>query len=175
MKRFRILLAIVIAVILSGTADAQIGRRFPSEKKVVTDPVTGTPLTFLTSTPAGDSKIYQTHQQWTSDGQWLIFRSGRARNEAFAVNEKTGDIVQVTESGYTGMLCVARKSMFFYFLRNVPSATTTTPASSGPPQRRGGGALQVMEVNLANVFEDSKAGKMKPATAYQRVCGIIPA
>jgi len=154
---------------------SQIGKRFPSEKKVIKDPVTGTPLTFLTSTPAGDSKIYQTHQQWTSDGQWLIFRSSRARNEAFAVNEKTGDIVQVTEGGYTGMLCVARKSMFLYFLRNVPSATTTAPASSEPPQRRGGGALQVMEVNLANVFEDSKAGKMKPATAYQRVCGVIPA
>ena len=28
-----------------------------------------------------------------------------------AVNETTGDIVQVTEGGFTGMLCVARKSM----------------------------------------------------------------
>ena len=41
--------------------NAQIGKRFPSEKKVIKDPVTGTMLTFLTSTPAGDSKIYQTH------------------------------------------------------------------------------------------------------------------
>lgn len=159
---------------------SQIGKRFPSEKKVINDPVTGTLLTFLTSTPAGDSKIYQTHQQWTSDAQWLIFRSGRARNEAMAVNEKTGDIVQVTEGGYTGMLCVARKSMKLYFLRNAPSASTTpaipaTPTVPGPPQRRGGGALQVVEVNLANVFEDSKAGKMKPASEYQRVCGVIPA
>lgn len=31
---------------------------------------------FLTSTPTGDAKIYQTHNQWTADGQWLIFRSG---------------------------------------------------------------------------------------------------
>src|SRR6478672_11937089 len=82
-------------------ANAQIGRRFPSEKKVVKDPVTGTMLTFLTSTPAGDSKIYQTHNHWTSDGQWVIFRSNRVRGEAMAVNEKTGDIVQVTEGGYT--------------------------------------------------------------------------
>ena len=37
---------------------AQIGRRFPSEKKEVVDPVTGTVLTFLTSGTAGDSKIY---------------------------------------------------------------------------------------------------------------------
>jgi len=78
------------------TASSQIGRRFSSERKVIKDPVTGTTLTFLTSTPMGDSKIYQTHNQWTSDGQWLIFRSGRVRGEAMAVNEKTGEMVQVT-------------------------------------------------------------------------------
>jgi oligogalacturonide lyase len=55
--------------------NAQIGRRFPSERKDVTDPVTGAKLIFLTSTPSRDSKIYQTHNQWTSDGQWVIFRS----------------------------------------------------------------------------------------------------
>src|SRR3954464_6039267 len=94
--------------------EAQIGRRFPSEKKVVKDPVTGTMLTFLTSTPVGDSKIYQTHNQWTSDGQWLIFRSGRVKGEAMAVNENTGEMVQVTEGGYMGMLNIPRKSMKLY-------------------------------------------------------------
>ena len=58
---------------------SQIGQRFPSEKKVVKDPLTGVELTFLTSTPAGDSKIYQTPPQWTSDGKWVIFRSGRVQ------------------------------------------------------------------------------------------------
>src|SRR5215831_8686569 len=99
-----IICAILFVVFVFATASAQIGRRFPSEKKIVKDPETGTMLTFLTSTPAGDSKIYQTHNQWTSDGQWVIFRSNRVRGEAMAVNEKTGDIVQVTEGGYTGML-----------------------------------------------------------------------
>ena len=96
-----------------------IGQRFPSEKKIVPDPVTGVPLTFLTSTPAGDQKIYQTHPQWTADGKWIIFRSNRARGQAFAVNEETGVIVQVTESGYMGMLCVARKSMKLYLMRDL--------------------------------------------------------
>src|SRR6185436_2127814 len=86
---------------------AQIGKRFPSERKVVKDPVTGTMLTFLTSTQNGDAKIYQTHNQWTSDQQWVVFRSNRVRGEAMAVNEKTGVIVQVTEGGFTGMLNVA--------------------------------------------------------------------
>src|ERR1700712_5916967 len=98
-------------------SNAQIGKRFPSEKKIIKDPVTGTMLAFLTSTPVGDSKIYQTHNQWTSDSKWLIFRSNRARNEAMAVNEKTGDIVQVSEGGYEGMLNVCRKQMKLYFMR----------------------------------------------------------
>src|ERR1700704_801740 len=82
-------------LLLTLSAHSQIGRRFPSERKLIKDPVTGTMLTFLTSTPMGDSKIYQTHNQWTSDGRWLIFRSGRVKGEAMAVNEKTGEMGQV--------------------------------------------------------------------------------
>ncbi|PTQ93560.1 oligogalacturonide lyase [Mucilaginibacter yixingensis] len=152
-------------------AQAQIGRRFPSEKKIVKDPVTGTMLTFLTSTPAGDSKIYQTHPQWTSDGQWVVFRSDRARNEAFAVNEKNGDIVQITEGGYTGMLCLARKSMKLYYLRYVPGQE---PEEQNAGRGRGT-ALQLVEDDLGKLLADSKAGKMQPASAYLRVCGTIPA
>jgi oligogalacturonide lyase len=80
-------LTLLLAVSLGSPTDAQIGRRFPSERKVVPDPVTGVPLTFLTSTPAGDSKIYPTHPHWTSDGQWVVFRSNRAARQAFAVHE----------------------------------------------------------------------------------------
>lgn len=159
MKNFLLPATLLISVLLN----AQIGKRFPSEKKIVKDPVTRTMLTFLTSKPYGDSKIYQTHSQWTSDGQWVIFRSGRAKNEAMAVNERTGAIVQITEGGYTGMLCIARKSMKMYFMRN---ADTT---------KRFGGALQVVVVDLDKVFNDSKSGKMQSASYYQHVCGTIPA
>lgn len=163
---FRLFLISVFALILLFSAHfgyAQIGRRFPSERKVIKDPVTGVTLTFLTSTPSGDAKIYQTHNQWTADGQWLIFRSGRVKGEAMAVNEKTGDLVQVTEGGYTGMLNVARKSMKLYFMRNEDTS------------KRAGGAVKIIEVNLAKVFADSKTGKMKAVSAYERVCGITPA
>src|SRR5687768_8197541 len=160
MTRFTTIVAIGLAIILVGTADGQIGKRFPSERKVVKDPVTGTMLTFLTSTPAGDSKIYQTHNQWTSDGQWLIFRSGRVRGEAMAVNERTGEMVQVTEGGYTGMLNIARKSMKLYFMRTVAAAEGTRT-----------GALQIIEVDLEKLFRDSKSGKLLAAGQYQRICG----
>src|SRR5882672_8118419 len=126
--KMRIASWIVAALLVqqASPANSQIGTRFPSEKRIVKDPITGTMLTFLTSTPVGDSKIYQTHNQWTSDGQWLIFRSGRVRGEAMAVNEKTGEMVQVTEGGYTGMLNVARNSMKLFFLRNPPGPTGTS-------------------------------------------------
>jgi oligogalacturonide lyase len=164
--------ALYTSTMLPATAYSQIGKRFPSERKVVKDPVTGTMLTFLTSTPVGDSKIYQTHNQWTSDGQWLIFRSGRVRGEAMAVNEKTGDMVQVTEGGYTGMLNIARKSMKLYFMRNANGDTTRRAGDTA--RRPFSGPVQIIEVDLAKLFADSKAGTLKPATVYQRVCGTTP-
>ena len=161
-----IILHSAILLLLTITVNGQIGTRFPSEKKEVTDPVTGVQLTFLTSTPAGDSKIYQTHQQWTADGKWVIFRSNRVRGEAMAVNEETGVIVQVTEGGYTGMLNVAQKSMKLCFMRNMPREQGAVPMRAGP--------VQVIEVDLAKLFADSEAGKMRSADEYQRVCGVTP-
>lgn len=170
MKQFSVIAAL-LAFILCGTANAQIGKRFPSERKVVKDPVTGTMLTFLTSTPAGDSKIYQTHNQWTSDGQWLIFRSGRVRGEAMAVNEKTGEMVRVTEGGYTGMLSVARYSMKLYFMRNP---NRRAPSATPGWRRQAPASLQIVEVDLEKLFADSQAGKMQSADHYQKVMGTTP-
>lgn len=164
----RLLILGLVSIIFASEALAQIGTRFPSERKVVEDPVTGTPLTFLTSTPVGDSKIYQTHPQWTSDGEWLIFRSNRVRGEAIAVHEETGVLVQVTEGGYIGMLNIARKSMKLYLIRDPNLAPGQRP--EGPR-----GDLELVEVNLEKLFRDSEAGNMRDPSVYQRVCGIIPA
>ncbi|MEI7422821.1 MAG: hypothetical protein WCK18_12040 [Prolixibacteraceae bacterium] len=164
MKKNRILVVLTFCtagLLTQLTGQAQIGKRFPSEKKIVTDPVTGVRLTFLTSTPSGDSKIYQTHNQWTSDGKWVIFRSDRVKGEAMAVNEKTGDIVQVSEGGFIGMLNVARKSMKLYFMRKNPDNSNRN-------------STEIIEVDLARLFADSKSGALKKATDYQRVCGSTP-
>ena len=195
MRLYQILQAASL-ICISVSVSAQIGTRFPSEKKIVKDPVTGTELTFLTSTPSGDSKIYQTHNQWTADGQWVIFRSNRVRGEAMAVNEKTGVIVQVTEGGYTGMLNVARKSMKLYFMRDTTTRRRFTPPAGqqqgqrqqlGAPAGQAAGqpgqqsnmprvspAVQVIEVDLAKLFADSEAGRLKPASEYQKVIGYTP-
>ncbi len=186
--------------LLALPAVAQIGRRFPSEKKEVADSVTGVPLLFLTSTPAGDSKIYQTHHQWTSDGKWIVFRSNRVRGEAMAVNTQSGTIVQVTEGGYAGMLCLADHSMSLYFLRipttePAPVVTGAEPAYNLPRVARTGenspaslntsagvtghtraatGPAQIVRVDLGKLFADSEADKIQAASAYEKVCGIIP-
>ncbi len=171
MKKNLVLFSLLNILVIS--INAQIGKRFPSEKKVIKDSVTGTMLTFLTSTPNGDAKIYQTHNQWTSDGKWLIFRSNRVKGEAMAVNEETGDIVQVTEGGYTGMLNIARKSMKLYFMRN--EKLDTSPATPGDTaKRRIQRPVQIIEVDLEKLFADSKAGTLKKANYYQRICGTTP-
>ena len=173
MKNKIFLFSTACILFLPAFVNAQIGKRFPSERKVIRDPVTGTMLTFLTSKPYGDSKIYQTHEQWTADGEWLIFRSNRARNEALAVNEKTGEIVQVSEGGYTGMLNVARKSMKLYFMRN--ERTDTVRSTPGDTARRlVQRPVQIIEVDLQKLFADSKAGSLKKEDVYQRVCGTTP-
>lgn len=124
-------------------APAQIGTRFPAEKKVVIDETTGVPLTFLTSRPAGDAKIYQTHHPWTSDGQWLVFRSHRAPGQATAVNEATGDPVQVTANGYSGRLGLAEHAMSRYFLRIRPPPVETSPKPAADGRSMNLGAIPV--------------------------------
>lgn len=158
---FLSILLMSLLVCTGMSSNSQIGHRWPSEKKTVKDPVTGVKLTFLTHNPAGDSKIYQTHNQWTSDGKWIIFRSDRVPGEAFAVNEKKGVIIQVTEGGYMGMLNVARKSMKLYFMRKSTASEKSL--------------IEIVVVDLQKLFADSESKSLKNAETYQHVCGVIPA
>ena len=164
----RTLACIITSMMLALPVSAQIGRRFPSERKVINDPKTGVELIFLTSqSDMGDTKIYQTHNQWTSDGKWVVFRSNRVRGEAMAVNEETGDIVQVTEGGYSGMLCVARNSMYLYYMR--PKQATKQKEKQRERD------MEVVEIDLERLFADSEANTLKKKTHYERICGTIPA
>ncbi len=164
MTTIKKLLCSLAAVAWPMLVSAQLGTRFPSERRIIKDPATGVELVFLTSkSGTGDSKIYQTHNQWTADGKWVVFRSNRVPGEALAVNETTGDIVQVTEGGYTGMLCVARHSMKLYHMR-------ITKNEAG--ERTG---MQVIEVDLERLFADSEANRMQNKQHYERICGVIPA
>ncbi len=173
-----IFLALMLLTVSAFASD--LGRRFPSEKRMFKDKVTGLTVTALTTDPANDSKIYQTHPQWTSDGKYIIFRSNRAsrneasgqdegtssrgrgrrrgRSQAFAVNEESGEIIQLTEgSTGTGSLNVARKSNKLYFTRG----------GRGQPR-------QLIELKLDLLFADSKAGAIKDPNSYERVVVRLP-
>ncbi len=173
----RLLCLLIGSLFISLPTQAQIGRRLPSERKVVPDSVTGVPLTFLTSTAAGDKKMYPTHRQWTADGKWIVFRSERIRGHALAVNEATGDIVQVTGSEYSGTLCLAEKSMHLYYFHRPVLPQTEELADEADARRRRWrprGPAQLMRVDLEKLFADSAANTLQDAEAYEMPCGTIP-
>ncbi|HYG24073.1 MAG TPA: hypothetical protein VEH04_14935 [Verrucomicrobiae bacterium] len=166
---------LILILLVSSAAEAQLGRRFASEKKTIKDPATGVPLTFLTSSQDGERKIYPTHPQWTADGQWIVFFSERAPQQVLAVNEKSGVMVQVTETGHQGALWVGQKSMRLFLTRRAPGATNSPgDGDARPRSRRFRGPVQMVAIDLAGVFADSARGRMKPAAAYEQVFGLIP-
>ena len=91
-----------------------MGRTWPSEKQIILYPVTGLPLTFLTSTDGSyrQSKIYQTHRQWTADGKWLIFRGvGETGPQAMGCERRDRADCAGDESGFMDMLCAWNNTM----------------------------------------------------------------
>ncbi|MBQ7214163.1 MAG: hypothetical protein IJS25_06490 [Bacteroidales bacterium] len=201
MRKFHYFLFAAAMLMLSVSAQGQIGRRFPSERKVIKDPVTGVELVFLTSQQGvGNAKPYQTHNQWTCDGKWVIFTSSqRVQGEALLVNEETGDIVQVTEGGYNGMLNLSRKEMKLYISRphydketrkqldkyNKEVAALRKQMQASGQQAGQRQQLQTktprpvvgnefVAIDLAAVLADSEAGKMKKMSEYETVLGVTP-
>lgn len=160
------LLAGLAAFTLGSLAGAQVGRRFPSEMRTVVDKVTGRPITFLTSGKFSDSKNYPTHPSWAADGTHIVFRSTNRSPDgpqAFAVNEITGDIIQLTEGAGVGAgsLNLARKSNKLYYMRRAGA-----PGSAAP--------TRLIEVDLTALIADAMAGTVKPG-GYERIVSTLPA
>ncbi|TFI57679.1 hypothetical protein E2493_14100 [Sphingomonas parva] len=163
--RFRLLAA---AALLASAAPAlaqgsDVGRRYPSEKTSIVDRVTGVPIAVLTSGRYADSKNYPTHPQWAADGVHIVFRSADrdpdGTPQAFAVNEITGDIIQLTDGPGTGTgsLNLGRRSNKLYYMRR-PSEDAQT---------------QLIEVDLTPLLADSAAGTLRPQ-GYERVVATLP-
>lgn len=148
---------------MSSVMFAQIGQRFPSEKRTIKDKITGKTITVLTTSDADDSKIYQTHPQWTFDQKYIIFLSNRGgagqRSKVYAVDVKTGTIIQLSEGETSeSSLNIARKSNKLYYSR----------AGRNEPGK-------LIEMNLDLLFKDSERGAGKSQASYERVIGDLPA
>lgn len=133
-------------------AASGIGARSPSERSTYVDDKTGAVVTRLTSAPAKDDKIYQTHPNWISDGTHIVFTSDRTGdNELFALEETTGEIIQLTDHD-SGAIVVARHDDLMYLVRD--------------------GAM--FAVDLKSLLADSQADAMKDAAAYRRRIADLP-
>ncbi|MCC8088726.1 MAG: oligogalacturonate lyase family protein [Rikenellaceae bacterium] len=153
-------IALLTVSLCSGAAlMAQIGTRLPSEKFTYDDPVTGLKVTVLTNSPEhSDSRIYQTHPQWTYDSKYVAFRSRRTGSgQLFFVNEQSGEIIQITEGEGNGEYNLSRKKGLLYFMRRERDQ----PA-------------KIIELDTDRVLADSEKGQMKPYTEYERVVAVWP-
>ncbi|MDI6451663.1 oligogalacturonate lyase family protein [Anaerobaca lacustris] len=115
-----IFLALALSTWACGDQEASegvgVGRRFPPERTTYVDSVTGAEVTMLTTSPARDDKIYQTHPNWTADGEHIVFLSDRTGSKQyFAVSTRTGAITQLTDDSGPGNACLSRtKNRMFY-------------------------------------------------------------
>jgi oligogalacturonide lyase len=106
-------------------------------------------------------RIYQTHPQWTSDGKWIVFSSDRGGNsQAFAVNEASGTIVQLTDDpdSTPSNLNLARKKSLLYYFRGGR-----------------GKAAQLIQLDLDPVLRAGGPGALPVPSAYERVIMTLPA
>ncbi|MHC4310193.1 MAG: hypothetical protein ACYSSN_09635 [Planctomycetota bacterium] len=96
-------------ICLASQDTSNVGRRFPSERTSYRDLVTGYEISMLTTSPAKDNKIYQTHPNWIADGRHIVFVSERTgTNQYFALSTDTGEITQLTNDVGPGNAFVHR-------------------------------------------------------------------
>jgi oligogalacturonide lyase len=149
---------------------SNVGKRYPSEKYTTVDRVTGRMLTVLTASEHSDAKPYQTHETWTADGEWIVFRSTRGGNgsQLFAVHELTGVIVQLTDDPAVngGSINLSRKEMKLFYLRG---GRISRPSENVPERPR-----EIVELHLDALLKDALADTVKSPEIYERVVVILP-
>lgn len=168
MKHTTILTLLFIISIFSLSA-SNVGKRYPSEKFSFADRITGRTITVLTASEFSDAKPYQTHETWTSDGNWIIFRSNRGGNgsQIYVVNEITGDIVQLTDDKTvnSGSINLSRKEMKLFYLRG--GRTRAESDENSKP-------VQIVELNIGDLLQDAMNAELKADNSYERIVSTLP-
>lgn len=129
------------------------GHRFASEHLTLTDEVTGIKMIALTTSRHNSSKFYQTHPQWTPNGEYIVFRSSRADGQAYAISMGNYEIVQVTTGDWGSNLHLGWQKNVAYFFRDE----------------------ELMELDLEQLLGDSENGMVRQEpTAYTEVIATLP-
>lgn len=154
--------ALSLACLVAAPAMAEVGKVYPSEKRVMTDAVTGRRLVLLTNGSVSDAKMYPTDQQWAFDGKHIVFRSGSRSGDGtgqiFAVDEESGAVVQLTDGPgvYLTSIMVSRLANDVYYLRR------------GADNR-----LSLYRIALTPLLKDAEAGKVSPK-GYEVLVATLP-
>lgn len=129
------------------------GQRFSSEHLTLTDEVTGAEIIALTTSRHHNSKIYQTHPQWTPDGEYIVFRSSRAGGQYYAISMEDYEIVQVTTGERSREFHLGwNKNTAYYFKTG-----------------------QLVELDLGRLLDDSEKGTVdNDPASYERVLATLP-
>ena len=134
------------------------GQRFPSENFTYVDKVTGVKINALTTSRYNNSKMYQTHPQWTPDGKYIVFTSNRTvgdqrgGGQAYAISMDNFEIVQLTTGrGGSDLHLGWHKNSAYQFRGN-----------------------QLVEIKLGSLLKDSENGKVGKAENYEIVLANIP-
>lgn len=160
-KKYLVLLLLLCGQFSLGASDS--GRVFPSEKTVITDSITHCPITVLTNGKYSNSKPYQTHPTWTHDGKYIIFRSSNRpadkNSQAFALNEKTGQIIQLTDGKGigTGSLNLSRKEYKLYYLKTSDERKT-----------------DLVALDMGALIKDAESGATTGNKNYETVIASLP-
>ncbi|WP_405380018.1 biopolymer transporter Tol [Maribacter sp. LLG6340-A2] len=134
------------------------GQRFLSENFTFKDKVTGVTVNALTTSRHSNSKMYQTHPQWTADGKYIIFTSNRTSkkdnydSQYYAISTDDFTITQIT-TGKNG------RDFHLGWHKNVAY------------QFKGN---KLVEINIDQILKDSQASKIKDATYYEKVRATVP-
>lgn len=151
----RLIWSTCVALTLAGSAvatDSYPLAVLPPEAKDITDPQTGTSLTFLTSNPADDQNLYYEQRSWLSDGSMILFNSSRPEGGLMAYLVKTRELVRL----------------------HTPKGPLSCPtaAKSRPTVFAVRGA-EVVELSFAIQYSDDP-GRRSAVTASERLVGTIP-
>ncbi|MEL0456485.1 oligogalacturonate lyase family protein [Flavobacteriaceae bacterium SZ-1-7] len=138
--------------------DDIFGQRFPSENFTYIDKVTGIKVNALTTSRHSNSKMYQTHPQWTADGKYIVFSSNRTSTkdnwdrQYYAVSVDNFEIVQIT-TGKGG------RNLHLGWHKNVAYLVKEN---------------KLIELNLEKLLADSEHNSVKSPEAYERLIAEIP-
>ncbi|MDO1513318.1 biopolymer transporter Tol [Maribacter confluentis] len=138
--------------------DDIFGQRFLSENYTFKDKVTGVTVNALTTSRHGNSKMYQTHPQWTADGKYIVFTSNRTSkkdnydSQYYAISTNDFTITQIT-TGKNG------RDFHLGWHKNVAY------------QFKGN---NLIEIDIEQLLNDSETGNVKSSEDYETLLATVP-